>query len=168
MGIPKQQYDTIYERYHRLVMYLLMSFNVPVQEQEDLAQEVFFRIHSFLTKNKDTQYHKGWIVKITKNTFLSYQSRLKLKQLEPETLPSHLPNPLQFAVTREQRLALSECITTLPESLRSIFCDRHINHEPWSKIAQTNALHLDTARKRRDKAIVLLQKCLRKKGILSV
>jgi RNA polymerase sigma-70 factor, ECF subfamily len=105
-----------------LLRYLL-GFGVPVQEGEEVIQEVFLALFQHLQKGKSRQNLRGWIFRVAHNLGLKRRlarTREATNVLAPEeTLAAALPdpaeNPEEQLLSSQRHKRLQAVLRALPE-----------------------------------------------------
>jgi len=93
-------------------------------EAEDVAQEVFLKVHHALPTFRGEAEVGSWIYRITFNQALNWKARARHRRphLDDAMLANRAaadPGPHSLFETAERDQALSECIQTLPEVYQS-------------------------------------------------
>jgi RNA polymerase sigma-70 factor (ECF subfamily) len=106
----------------RLALSILGQEFIP--EAEDVAQEVFLKVHHALQSFRGDAEFSSWIYRITFNHALNLKSRVRFRSPhQDETVLDRTatsePGPHSQAETAQRDRALAECIQTLPEVYQS-------------------------------------------------
>jgi RNA polymerase sigma-70 factor, ECF subfamily len=111
-------------------------------EAEDVAQEVFVRVHSALKSFRGDAKVSSWIYRITFNQALNVKARARHRRphLDESALSdtaSAEPGPHSVVETAQRDRALSECIQGLPEAYPSAL---HLYYWLGSSVGEVAAL----------------------------
>src|SRR4249920_1211829 len=89
-------------------------------EAEDVAQEVFLKVHYAIQSFRGEAEFSSWIYRITFNQAVNLKERVRFRSphadetvLYDAAIPN--PGPDRQAETAQRDRALAECIQTLPE-----------------------------------------------------
>jgi RNA polymerase sigma-70 factor, ECF subfamily len=93
-------------------------------EAEDVAQEVFLKVHHALASFRAEAQFGSWIYRITFNQAVNLKARARYRRLHlDDTMLSHAvsgePGPHSLLETAQRDQSLSECIQKLPEVYQS-------------------------------------------------
>mgnify|MGYP003382614608 CR=1 FL=1 len=93
-------------------------------EAEDVAQEVFMKVHRALASFRGDAKVGTWIYRITFNQAINVKARARFRRphLDDAALPEAVaqePGPLSLLETAERDRSLIECIQALPEVYQS-------------------------------------------------
>jgi RNA polymerase sigma-70 factor, ECF subfamily len=93
-------------------------------EAEDVAQEVFLKVHQALRSFRGEAEVGTWIYRITFNQAVNLKARVRYRRPHlDDTMLAHAvdvePGPHSLLETAERDQSLSECIQTLPEVYQS-------------------------------------------------
>jgi RNA polymerase sigma-70 factor (ECF subfamily) len=91
-----------------------------IPEAEDVAQEVFLKVHHAIKSFRGEAEFSSWIYRITFNQAVNLKARVRFRSPHAdETVLYHAvspePGPYRQAETAQRDQALAECIQTLPE-----------------------------------------------------
>lgn len=136
-------WEEILARYHRRVFNLAYQFVGRMDEAEDLAQEIFFKIFHSLEKYNQGANFQYWIIRVGKNYCIDYYRK---KRKERESLVDgveHLANarsslstPQVLLEEKEKLRAIRESINKLPPILRSCIVLRNLYGYSYQEIAR--------------------------------
>jgi RNA polymerase sigma-70 factor (ECF subfamily) len=95
-----------------------------IPEAEDVAQEVFLKVHHAIESFRGEAEFSSWIYRITFNQAVNLKARVRFRSPHAgetvlERAVSSEPGPYQQAETAQRDQALAECIQTLPEVYQS-------------------------------------------------
>ena len=110
------------DRVFRLAVSILGREFVP--EAEDVAQEVFLKVHHAMASFRGEAEFRSWIYRITFNQAVNLKERVRFRsphedETALENRASAEPRPDQQAETAQRDRALAKCIETLPEVYQS-------------------------------------------------
>lgn len=140
-----------------------------IPEAEDVAQEVFLKIHHALQSFRGESEFSSWIYRITFNQAVNLKSRVRFRSPHdgPAVLDrAHASNPgpdLQFE-TAERDHALAECIQTLPEVYQSALRLYYWLGSGVGEVAKLLGIPENTAKSYLHRARRLLHAMLKEKG----
>lgn len=138
-------------------------------EAEDVAQEVFLKVHHALALFRGEAEFGSWIYRITFNQAVNLKTRARYRRPHlDDTVLSHAlsaePGPHSLAETAQRDQSLAECIQTLPEVYQSAL---RLYYWMGGSVAEVAAL-LDvpenTAKSYLHRARQLLDGMLKEKG----
>ena len=122
----EKAFAELVRRYREPVFQLAVSILGPnfVGEAEEVAQEVFLRVHSSLISFRREAKFSSWIYRITFNQALNVKARVRYRapHISYQTLTevsSPHGNPLDTVEDLGRDEVLSECIVHLPEVYQS-------------------------------------------------
>jgi RNA polymerase sigma-70 factor (ECF subfamily) len=106
----------------RLLRYLL-SFGLPVQDGEEVIQEVFLALYQHLQRGRSRQNLRGWIFRVAHNLGLkrrlatARESTTPLRREAPLAAdrPDPAENPEQQLLTSQRQKRLQAVLRALPE-----------------------------------------------------
>lgn len=95
-----------------------------IPEAEDVAQEVFLKVHRALESFRGEAEFSSWIYRITFNQAVSLKARVRFRSPHEDETVLHRavtsePGPDRWAETAQRDRALAESIRTLPEVYQS-------------------------------------------------
>jgi RNA polymerase sigma-70 factor (ECF subfamily) len=138
-------------------------------EAEDVAQEVFLKVHHALASFRGEAEFGSWIYRITFNQAVNLKARARYRRPHlDDTVLSHAvsaePGPHFLVQTAQRDQSLAECIQTLPEVYQSAL---RLYYWMGASVAEVAAL-LDvpenTAKSYLHRARQLLDGMLKEKG----
>jgi len=104
----------------RLLRYAL-SFGLPIQDAEEIVQEVFLALFQHLQRGKSRENLRGWVFRVTHNLALKQREQSRRSQqvaLGPYggALPADpAPNPEDQLASRQREERLQAVLRALPE-----------------------------------------------------
>jgi len=122
----QQAFAELVRRYSALVFRLTVSIlgREFIPEAEDVAQEVFLKVHYAIESFRGEAEFSSWIYRITFNQAVNLKARVRFRSPHADEAVLHLavspgPGPYRQAETAQRDQALAECIQTLPEIYQS-------------------------------------------------
>jgi RNA polymerase sigma-70 factor (ECF subfamily) len=151
----------------RLAVSILGQEFIP--EAEDVAQEVFLKVHHRLESFRGEAEFSSWIYRITFNHALNLKARVRFRSPhEDETILDRTatsePGPHRQAETAQRDRALAESIQTLPEVYQSALRLYYWLGAGVSEVAALLGVPENTAKSYLHRARQLLQGMLKEKG----
>lgn len=138
-------------------------------EAEDVAQEVFVKVHGSLASFRGDAKVSSWIYRITFNQALNVKSRARFRRthLDEGALPEAAaaePGPHALLESAERNRALSECIKELPEVYQSALHLYYWFGSSVSEVATLLDVPENTVKSYLHRARQLLDGMLKEKG----
>lgn len=150
---------------HRVFGIALRMMRDPA-EAEDVAQEVFLRVHRGIDAFRGEAKISTWLYAITSRVCLNRLASPNRRSREGEDviacLPSPEADPAAVAVRSELEAALHRAIGELPDDRRIVVVLRDIEGLTYDAIAETLALEPGTVRSRLHRARTELKERLEK------
>ena len=113
-------------RYREPVFRIALSVMGPgcSGEAEEIAQEVFLRVHASLKSFRREAKFSSWLYRIAFNQALNLQARRRYQATHVPyeslaELPSSEGSPVEIALTEQQNQAIAEAMSRLPEVYQS-------------------------------------------------
>jgi len=137
------------DRYKDLVFGVIARSNVERSRVEDLAQEVFLKIHRGLPYFRGEAKLTTWIFRIVLN-LLSQESQRRLASrevaLDPD-LPAHQPrSPDHSTSDLELRDRLEKAMTRLPANYRLLIAGHYLNDVKYEELAEALDIPVGTVK----------------------
>ncbi|HEY4363385.1 MAG TPA: sigma-70 family RNA polymerase sigma factor [Bryobacteraceae bacterium] len=108
----------LFDLYRERLLRYLLGFGLPVQDGEEIVQEVFLALFQHLRKGKSRENLRGWVFRVAHNLGLKRRAtrgRTETAEAMAEAMIDPAPNPeVQFAEGQEQR-RLEAVMQALPE-----------------------------------------------------
>jgi len=162
-------------RYREPVFRLAVSILGPgfAAEAEEVAQEVFLRVHHALASFRGQAHFSSWIYRIAFNQAVNLKTRVRYRapHLSEQVLaqtPSPLGHPLDRLEAARRDQALTECIRELPEVYQSALRLHYWMGASVAEIASLIGVPENTAKSYLHRARHLLHEMLREKGFENV
>jgi len=125
-GGDQQAFAELVCRYSALVFRLAVSILgwEFIPEAEDVAQEVFLKVHHAIASFRGEAEFSSWIYRIAFNQAVNLKARVRFRSPHVDEAVLHRtvspgPGPYRQAETAQRDRALAECIQTLPEVYQS-------------------------------------------------
>jgi RNA polymerase sigma-70 factor, ECF subfamily len=115
----------LFDQYRDPLFRYVLSFGLPVQDGEEVIQEVFLGLFRHLRKGRSRRNLPGWIFTVAHNLALKqrqlnrrYDQRLGLEEEPALRLSDHSPDPEARVLHQERRELLLRAVQSLPEQDR--------------------------------------------------
>jgi RNA polymerase sigma-70 factor (ECF subfamily) len=154
----QELYGELVQRYQgRLVNYLYRLLR-SVQEAEDLAQEVFFKLYQALDRYDPKYKFSTWLFRVAQNAAIDRirKRRLQLVSMDrsgnPDSgigtweFPSSDPGPYGDLRNVERGEAIQAAIERLPWDYRELIVLRHFGELSYDEIARLKDMPLGTVK----------------------
>jgi len=122
----QQAFAELVSRYSALVFRLAVSIlgRDFIPEAEDVAQEVFLKVHHAIESFRGEAEFSSWIYRIAFNQAVNLKARVRFRSPHADEtvlyrMVSPGPGPYEQAEAAQRDRALAECIQTLPEVYQS-------------------------------------------------
>ena len=140
-----------------------------VPEAEDIAQEVFLKVHRAIESFRGDSEFSSWIYRITFNHALNLKARVRFRSPHADESVlyrevSREPGPHQQTETRQRDRAIAECIRTLPEVYQSALLLYYWLGSGVGEVAVLLGIPENTAKSYLHRARQLLHGMLKEKG----
>jgi len=146
--------EALIERHQAKVLRVLGFLGVPVQDREDVGQEVFVRVFRHLGGYRPRQAFGAWLYRVTVNAAHDYRTRHGRKaagetdwQEELESAPDSRPGPMESVRRQELRRALEGAMQTLTERERSVFVLKELEGLETAEVARSLGISAITVRR---------------------
>ena len=130
------KFHTVYEEYKDSVYGYLLYMTKDIQLAEDLSQETFLKIFLNLGRFKGKSSIKTWVLKIARNTFLTYARKKNPVLLEEQEIikAAHETSEI-LEDTIIQKIQIQEILMSLNELDRTIILLRDYEELSYEEIA---------------------------------
>jgi RNA polymerase sigma-70 factor (ECF subfamily) len=116
----------LFDRYRTPLLRYITAFGLPIQDAEEIAQEVFLSLFQHLQRGKSREYLAGWVFRAAHNLALKRRASSAYKASiykacaaeEPPTLPDPSPNPEDQCAANQSQQRLRGVFRALPEQDR--------------------------------------------------
>lgn len=165
-----EAFAQLVERYYQLVYIIALSHLRSPEAAEELAQDVFLRVHLHLGSLRNGAAFAAWLRRIARNESLRWLSRrqnrsellplIPLEELGAEVLDARSPSPRDRASYAQEFAQLDEALRLLPASQREIVLLHFLDGQSKSEVARQLGLHPATVGRQLDRATSSLREQL--------
>jgi RNA polymerase sigma-70 factor (ECF subfamily) len=114
---------SLFEELRSRLLHYLLCLGLPVHDGEEIVQESFLLLFQHLRNGKSRQNLRGWVFRVARNLALKRRNAnlISLRRLVEfdETLPEQqihaVPDPEEWAWSRQRQKRLWAVVTALPE-----------------------------------------------------
>ena len=170
----RQAFAELVSRYSALVFRLAVSIlgREFIPEAEDVAQEVFLKVHHAIESFRGEAEFSSWIYRIAFNQAVNLKARVRFRSPHADETVlyravSPEPGPYRQAETAQRDQALAGCIQTLPEVYQSALRLYYWLGAGVGEVAVLLGVPENTAKSYLHRARQLLHGMLREKGYSS-
>jgi RNA polymerase sigma-70 factor (ECF subfamily) len=167
----QQAFAELIHRYRALVFRLAVSIlgQEFIPEAEDVAQEVFLKVHHAIGSFRGEAEFSSWIYRITFNQAVNLKSRVRFRSPHADDTVLYRavtpePGSDQQAETAQRDHVLAECIRTLPEVYQSALRLYYWLDAGVAEVAALLAVPENTAKSYLHRARQLLHGMLKERG----
>lgn len=148
----------LFEQYAGKMLTVCLRYATDATEAEDMLQEAFIRIFSYIHQFKFEGSFEGWIRRIVVNTALKLlqKKRISFSEINDEQ-QANTPKVEPYAYTNLGEEDLMKLINALPEGYRIVFNLNVIEGYSHEEIAKMLDIQPSTSRSQLVKARKLLQ-----------
>jgi RNA polymerase sigma-70 factor (ECF subfamily) len=145
----------IVRRYQSMVFSIAQHFLADRSAAEELAQDVFLKLHATVPSLKSEEHLKFWLRKVTAHRCIDHQRRRKLPQVSLD----EAPEPASPAQSSDPLVArkLQQFVASLPEKPRLIVILRYQEDMLPEDIAQVLAMPVATVKSNLQRSLALLR-----------
>lgn len=134
-----QSFKTLVERYENLVFCVIRRLLNKTEDVEDIAQEVFIKVHQNLVRFNFQAKLSTWIAQIAYNTALNHLKKLNRESLSFYTKPVKdiylsTEDLDQMLVKSDVAAYLDKLIAQLPEQYRIVITLYHLKEFSYEEI----------------------------------
>lgn len=135
------RFKDVVDEHQRGVYRLALQLTGHHQDAEDLAQEVFIKVHAKLASFRGEASLKSWIYRITVNTYLNKRRKkallfMNLRDDFDSTLTDEWSNAASSAESNSVREHVHKAMEALSPKERSAFALRHYNECSVKEVAR--------------------------------
>lgn len=148
LGIVKgdsRAFSLLVDRYDKLVFHLAKKVLTEQADAEDVAQEVFMKIHKSIGTFKFQSKLSTWIASITYFTAINHQKKSKRDFIEGYTedaleIDDGQENPEELMVKKNAAQYLRQLTGQLPEKYRIVLTLFHLEEFSIEEIGETTGI----------------------------
>jgi RNA polymerase sigma-70 factor (ECF subfamily) len=170
-GGDQQAFAELVCRYSALVFRLAVSIlgREFIPEAEEVAQEVFLKVHHAIESFRGEAEFSSWIYRISFNQAVNLKARVRFRSPHADETVLHRtvspgPGPYRQAETAQRDRALAECIQTLPEVYQSALRLYYWLGAGVAEVAELIGVPENTAKSYLHRARHLLHGMLKERG----
>jgi RNA polymerase sigma-70 factor (ECF subfamily) len=167
----EQAFAGLVRRHSALVFRLAVSIlgREFIPEAEDVAQEVFLKVHHAIQSFRGEAEFRSWIYRITFNQAVNLKARVRFRSPHVAETVLHAletgePGAGRQLETAQRDQALAECIRTLPEVYQSALIPYYWLGAGLGEVAELLGVPENTAKSYLHRARHLLRGMLKEKG----
>ncbi|MGA0556634.1 RNA polymerase sigma factor [Larkinella sp. VNQ87] len=160
-------YQTLVDRYQRLVWHMVGRIVHQPEDVEDVCQEVFIKVYRHLPEFQFGSRLSTWIASIAYRTAINYLKKTRRHlshELDEELCPwpngSGPENPEEQLVQKDWKTFLHAQIARLPVHYRTILTLYHLDERTYEEIGQITNLPDGTVKNYLFRARKLLKEAL--------
>ena len=139
-------FEHLYTTYKVQVYNTALGYVQNVEEAEEVAQDVFLKVHKSIATFKGDASLSTWIYRITINTALNYIKKKKRRQIfsvfSAEDEVPHFDHPGIILENKEKAGWLYKAIDTLPDRQKTAFILCHVEGLPQQEAANIMEISL--------------------------
>jgi RNA polymerase sigma-70 factor (ECF subfamily) len=118
--LVEEKVITLFDQFRAPLLHYLFSFKLPVQDAEEIVQDVFLALFRHLRSGKSEMNLRAWIFRVGHNLALKRREREFRGPNVSEALPEAFaidmsPSPEALAVEEQTRRRLHAVLAALPE-----------------------------------------------------
>jgi RNA polymerase sigma factor (sigma-70 family) len=147
----------LFEQYAGKMMTVCLRYAHDVMEAEDMMQEGFIRVFSYIGQFKFEGSFEGWIRRVMVNTALKQLQKKRLSFSEIKDNNEQAPRMEPYAYSNLGEEDLMKLISQLPDGYRTIFNLNIIEGYSHEEIAKMLEIQPSTSRSQLVKARKMLQ-----------
>lgn len=142
-------FEELVSRYQQLVLYVVFRLAKNKQDQEDICQEVFIKVHKNLHRFAFEAKLSTWIATIAYQTAINY-----IKKFRREPVPDHdqeldsfyftEETPEQLLATQNEHEYLHQLILQMPLHYRTVLTLYHLNEFSLAEIQDITGIAAGT------------------------
>lgn len=134
-----KQFESLLKETYRALGFFLRYLGLPVDETEDMVQEVYIKAYNAFDRYESTRPFKSWLFSIAKNTFIDYTRR---KKVQRKLLESSFKSDFcdSFADDSDKRIQIKEMLSALSCEEQIIIELRFFQDLPFKEIASLTGL----------------------------
>ena len=124
-----KEVEALFDQWRAPLLGYMMSLRLPLEEGEEVIQEVFLALFQHLRRGKSRENLRGWIFRVGHNLALKRRyacERQLLHQPATEDVPDRAPNPEHAFAAKQRQCRLLSVVAALSEQDR---CCLHLRAE---------------------------------------
>jgi len=149
-----KSFETLVEKYKKLVCYIVFRLVSNKQDREDLCQDVFLKVYKNIDRFNFEAKLSTWIAKIANNTCINYLEKKKAGLFEdysPEditmdSISGDINGPLKNAENYDISKRIRDEINNLPEVYKTIITLYHLEGMTYLQISEVTELPVGTVK----------------------
>lgn len=145
----------VVRRHESMVFSIAQHFLADRSAAEELAQDVFLRLHATLPTLKSENHVKFWLRKVTAHRCIDYQRRRRVPQLSLEDAPEPIASTNSSDPFLEKRVR--QLVATLPEKPRIVVILRYQEDMSPEDIADALSMPLATVKSHLQRSLAILR-----------
>jgi RNA polymerase sigma factor (sigma-70 family) len=173
----EKAFEELLSKYRRSVFSICLRMVRNRSTAEDIAQEVFIKVFSALSRYDPTYPFSSWLNRITSNLCIDYIRRDKERTVSLDQpvsgadndlliqLPTAVAGPDREMESKEIMAILEEALGNIPEHYRIIVILRHQEQLSYEEISDTLGIPLGTVKARIHRARNMIIEYFQKKGL---
>jgi RNA polymerase sigma-70 factor (ECF subfamily) len=146
-------FEHLMRRHERLVLVTALRLLGNLEDAQDVAQEVFLKLHRNLKRMEATENFTGWLYRVTVNLCRDRQRRGTTNAELPE-IRAPGADPQQELMEAERRRVLEMSLRMLPQKERAALVLRDLEGLPTNEVARILGSSEATVRSQISKARV--------------
>jgi len=160
-------------RYQRMIFSYLRNFLLPMQVQEDLAQETFMRAYRNIT---DFDSEKGasfstWLIKIARNLAVNEMAKMRRRKahsggFRDEDHGRNEKSPQEILEQRHFKSRIHDAISRLPEKFHTAVVLSYFDELSLEEIAEIENCPVGTVKSRVFRGKQILRQILERENML--
>jgi len=141
----RASFGRLYEKYARMVHGLLLA-KIPVQEVDDLTQEVFIKAMARLASLRERKSFGAWLAAIARNLAMDYYRRAVPEEEWAEDFQERDPASVRDGLDQDEAARALQVIRSLPETYRETLILRLVEGMTGPEIAAHTGLTAGSVR----------------------
>ena len=160
-------------RCQRMIFSYLRNFLLPMQVQEDLAQETFMRAYRNITdfdSEKGTSF-STWLITIARNLAINEKAKMSRREehsggFRDENHGRNEKSPQEILEQRRLKSRIHDAISRLPEKFHTVVILSYFDELSLEEIAQIEDCPVGTVKSRVFRGKQILRQILEKENML--
>lgn len=160
-------------RYQRMVFSYLRNFMLPMQVQEDLAQETFMRAYRNITdfNSENGASFSTWLITIARNLAINEKAKMSRREehsggLKDENHGRNEKSPQEILEQRRLKSRIHDAISRLPEKFHTAVILSYFDELSLEEIAQIEDCPVGTVKSRIFRGKQILRQILERENVL--